>query len=51
MQRDIKPVNASEITCPDCNAKPGERCASLIDASVYLDIAHAGRRKLAQGAR
>jgi hypothetical protein len=42
------PDKALLVACPICNAKPGEKCASLTEASKYFDIAHAGRRALAQ---
>jgi hypothetical protein len=45
------PVGASErrvdpltITCIVCNAKPGEKCSSLIEASRTLEIPHFTRR-------
>lgn len=41
-------VRALEIKCRICNAKPGERCGSIIDASKYLDVPHAGRIEAAR---
>lgn len=39
------PVDALTVKCWACNAKPGERCGSVIDASKYLDVPHAQRIK------
>jgi hypothetical protein len=51
--RDVKPSNVLPelaVTCPICNAKPGERCASLVNGSRYMDAPHAHRRRLAEKA-
>lgn len=41
-------VAALEIKCPECSAQPGEKCASIIDASKYFDTPHAGRVQAAR---
>lgn len=41
-------ARARSLVCPICNAKPGELCASIVDASRYFDIPHAARRELAR---
>lgn len=50
MSSEAKPFNPLDYPkpCPICNAKPGERCGSIVDASKYLDEPHAGRRELAR---
>lgn len=47
---DTRPELESElaIPCPICVAKVGERCAFITDASKYMPMSHAGRRRLAQ---
>lgn len=41
-------VAALEVTCPICNAKPGVRCGSIIDASKNYEPPHAGRIEAAR---
>lgn len=41
-------VAALEIKCPECSAKPGEQCGSIIDASKYFDTPHARRIEAAR---
>lgn len=43
-----KPTDPLAIKCWICNAKPGERCSSIVDASKYFDVPHAARRELAR---
>lgn len=45
--RDIKQFGELEVACPICNAKPGERCSSILDSSLYHDVPHARRRAIA----
>lgn len=46
--RDLKPENVPRDPlaqpCRICNAKPGERCWSVIDASKPLEVPHFSRR-------
>lgn len=41
-------VAAMALVCPICNAKPGEKCGSIVDASKYFEVPHAGRVELAR---
>jgi hypothetical protein len=34
-----------EIVCPTCNARIGEQCASIVNASKTLKQSHAARAK------
>ena len=43
-------IKALEVVCPICNAKPGEKCGSIIDSMKYLDVPHAGRIAAGKGA-
>lgn len=42
--RDAKPANVPHdplsVPCRICNAKPFERCGSIIDSSKYLEVPH-----------
>ena len=44
---DAKPVNVLDVPCTICNAKPGERCTSVLEATLYREP-HARRRELAR---
>jgi hypothetical protein len=48
MATDPKQEPALAVVCPICNAKPGELCGSIIDASKFFDVPHAARRELAR---
>jgi len=37
-----------EVACPICNAKPGERCSSIIDATHMFQVPHPARRERAR---
>lgn len=41
-QQPTKPI---DVACPICNAKPGEHCYSLVDASRKLEVFHYSRGK------
>lgn len=43
---DRKPLGDIDVPCPACNARPGERCASLV-STTYRDP-HVQRIQLAQ---
>lgn len=47
-ERDATRVNVLEFPCTICNAKPGERCGNMLDASQYRDVPHARRIELAR---
>jgi hypothetical protein len=39
---------AYEVTCPECMAWPSEKCSSIVDASVTLEVPHSGRIEAAR---
>ena len=51
--RDLKPENVLQlellVSCGICAARPGERCSSLVSATI-LPLSHARRRALASSA-
>lgn len=43
------PADPLSFVCFDCNAKPGEQCGSIIDASKPYPSMHASRRQQSFG--